>query len=159
VRFLSLGILLFAFWLLLSGHYQTLLIVLGLVSVGICLYLAKRMQITDYEGHPIHLAAGAITYIPWLVLEIIKSTIDVTKIVLSPSLPISPTMIKIIATQKTHLGVNIYGNSITLTPGTITVEAQGQELMVHALTQAGANDLKTGDMDRRATAFEAEETN
>ena len=68
-------------------------------------------------------------------------------------------MIKIIATQKTHLGVNIYGNSITLTPGTITVEAQGQELMVHALTQAGANDLKTGDMDRRATAFEAEETN
>ena len=62
MRFLSLGILLFAFWLLLSGHYQTLLIVLGLVSVGICLYLAKRMQITDYEGHRIHLAAGAITY-------------------------------------------------------------------------------------------------
>lgn len=156
MRNFSLGCSLFAFWLLLSGHYTPLLLTLGLFSVILCVFLSSRLKITDYEGHPVHLILGTFIYYPWLVMEIFKAAIDVTKIVLSPSLPISPVLFKIKATQKTHLGIATYGNSITLTPGTITVEAQDNELTIHALTADGALELQSGEMDERVTVFEDE---
>lgn len=156
MRYFSLGCSLFVFWLLLSGHYTAFLITLGLLSTALCVFLASRLKILDYEGHPVHLILGTFIYYPWLVLEIFKAAIDVSKIVLSPSLPISPVLFKIKSTQKTHLGVATYGNSITLTPGTITVEAQDNELTIHALTKAGAKELQSGEMDKRVTIFEDE---
>ncbi len=156
MRYFSLGCWLFAFWLLLSGHYTVLLLIFGVLSVCLCVFLSSRLKITDYEGHPVHLVLRTFTYYPWLVMEIFKAATDVAKIVLSPSLPISPVLFKVKATQKTHLGIATFGNSITLTPGTITVEAQNDELTIHALTQAGARDLLSGEMDRRVTEFEDE---
>ncbi len=112
------------------------------------------MSVADAEGHPIHLILGALTYFPWLAWEIAKSAWAVTKIVVNPSLPISPTMTVVKASQRTPVGVNIYANSITLTPGTITVGVNGGELTVHALVKDGADDLQSGGMDRRVTQFE-----
>ena len=78
---------------------------------------------------------GRVTYFPWLIREIAKSAWAVTKIILHPSLPISPTMTVVRASQRTRVGVATYANSITLTPGTITVGVNGNELTVHALVR------------------------
>ena len=109
----------------------------------------------DAEGHPIELFCGAVTYYPWLIREIAKSAWSVTKVILHPSLPISPTMTVVRASQKTKAGVATYANSITLTPGTITVGVSGNELTVHALVRDGALDVEQGGMDRRVSQFEA----
>ena len=92
--------------------------------------------------------------IPWLIREIAKSAWAVTKIILHPSLPISPTMTVVRASQNTSAGIATYANSITLTPGTITVGVNGKELIVHALVVEGALDLEGGGMDRRVSRFE-----
>jgi multicomponent Na+:H+ antiporter subunit E len=154
MRTISLTIFLFAFWLALSGHYTPMLVAAGLVSAGLCALAAGRMCVLDSEGHPIHLLRGAVKYYPWLLWEIVKSAWSVTKIILHPSLPISPAMITVTATQHSAAGVATYANSITLTPGTLTVGVSGNELTVHALTLGGALDLEAGHMDRRVTRFE-----
>jgi multicomponent Na+:H+ antiporter subunit E len=145
---------LFAFWLALSGHYSTALVAAGLASAALCTYAVTRAGLLDTEAHPIDLLPGAITYFPWLIREIVKSAWSVTKVVLDPRLPISPTMTVVRAGQRTPAGIATYANSITLTPGTITVGIDGNKLTVHALVRAGADDLEAGEMDRRVRAFE-----
>ena len=154
MRYLSLAGFLYAFWLALSGHYTLMLMVAGAASTLLCVLTAIRMRAADSEGHPIELFAGAITYFPWLLIEIAKSGWSVTKIILHPRLPISPTMTVVKASQRTSAGVATYANSITLTPGTITVGVSGKDLTVHALVRDGALDLEQGGMDRRVSQFE-----
>ena len=156
MRLISLGGFLFAFWLALSGHYTAVLVAAGAASAAICVLAAVRMRTADAEGHPIELFAGAVTYFPWLIWEITKSAWAVTKLILHPRLPISPTMTIVRASQKSRAGVAAYANSITLTPGTITVGVNGNELTVHALVREGALDLEGGGMDRRVSRFEGE---
>ncbi|MDA7947675.1 MAG: Na+/H+ antiporter subunit E [Hyphomicrobiaceae bacterium] len=153
----SLGLILMCFWLVLSGQGKTFLVVMGVVSVLGVVALARRMGIADEEGHPIHLSPKAVTYWPWLGLEIAKSAWDVTKIILSPKLPISPTLIRVRASQRTPVGVATYANSITLTPGTVTARVNGNEFLIHAITRKGAEDLAEGTMDRRVKQFEGSE--
>lgn len=150
-----MGLVLAIFWLLLSGHYTVITLPAGLLTILGTLYLGKRMNLVDREGHPIHLLPAFLTYFPWLVWEIAKAAWDVTRITLTPSLPISPTLITVKATQKTAVGLATYANSITLTPGTITARVNGHEFLVHAITRQGARDLASGGMDRRVTRFEA----
>lgn len=151
----SIGLVLFCFWLVLSGHYTMITVPAGIVSVLGVVALSRRMGIADEEGHPIHLVPRGLTYWPWLVLEIAKSTWDVTRIVLHPKLPISPTLIRLHVSQRTAVGIATYANSITLTPGTITARVSGNEFLVHALVRDGAEDLAEGSMDRRVKEFEA----
>ncbi len=154
MRYISLGGFLFAFWLALSGHYTPMLITAGAGCAALSVYAAARIKIVDPEGHPVHLLGSAVTYYPWLIVEIVKSAWSVTKIILNPALPISPTLTVVNASQKTSSGVATYANSITLTPGTITVGVAGKELTVHALVEAGARDLEAGGMDARVSRFE-----
>jgi multicomponent Na+:H+ antiporter subunit E len=154
MRTISLAVSLFAFWLALSGHYTPVLVAAGLASAVLCAVVARRMLIVDPEGHPHQLLIGAATFFPWLLWEIVKSALAVTRIVLHPRLPISPTMTRVLASQRSSAGVATYGNSITLTPGTLTVRVTGNELIVHALTRDGALDLESGRMDRRVSQFE-----
>jgi len=154
MRYVSLAGFLFVFWLALSGHYTTMLVTAGVLSAAVCVLAAKRMRIVDAEGHPIELLRGAVTYYPWLTWEIIKSGWAVTKIVLNPSLPISPTMTVVRASQKTKAGMATYANSITLTPGTMTVGVHGNDFVIHALVREGALDVEQGSMDRRVRQFE-----
>ncbi|MGI9386087.1 MAG: Na+/H+ antiporter subunit E [Methyloligellaceae bacterium] len=154
MRAISLAAALFGFWLLLSGHYTGFLLTIGLISAALCAWVAVRMRVADAEGHPIHLQVGALTYWPWLVWEIAKSSWAVIGIVLRGRSAISPNLVKVTASQKTQVGIATYGNSITLTPGTITVDVEGDELTVHALTQGTADDLVEGTMDRRVVRME-----
>jgi len=152
---LSTAIVLLLFWLVMSGIYTTFLITAGVIfSVLVALFCAKRLGVVDREGHPIHLVVSAITYWPWLVWQIILSAWTVSRIILSPSLPISPTLVRVKAPQKTDVGKVTYANSITLTPGTISVDLDGDEILVHALTKDGAADLAKGAMGRRVARFE-----
>lgn len=150
----SIGLVLFSFWLVLSGHYTIITVPAGILSVLGVIALSRRMEIADEEGHPIHLVPRAVTYWPWLAVEIAKSTWDVTKIILNPKLPISPTLIRLHASQRTAVGITTYANSITLTPGTITARVSGHEFLVHAVVREGAKDLAEGTMDRRVKKFE-----
>ena len=156
IRHLSLALVLLGIWLLLSGHYGPLLIGLGVTSVVLTVWIASRLNVIDTEGHPIHIALRAFTYFPWLFWEIIKSNVDVARRVLSPSLPISPQVFSVPTSQKTPVGQTIYANSITLTPGTVTIDVRGSQLDVHALTTESADGVKTGRMDARVTRFEGE---
>jgi len=154
MRIVSLAFILFVFWLALSGHYTPVLIAAGMGCAALTLLAARLMRTTDREGHPVHLLWGAITYWPWLAGEIAKSAWAVTKIILDLRLPISPTMTVVHASQRTSVGVATYANSITLTPGTITVGVRRNELTVHALVRKGALDLEAGGMDARVRQFE-----
>jgi multicomponent Na+:H+ antiporter subunit E len=154
MRYVSLAGFLFAFWLALSGHYTPMLVAIGAVCAVLCLLAAIRMRVADAEGHPIELFRRAVTYIPWLTIEIVKAAWAVTKVILHPRLPISPTMTVVRAGQKTTIGVVTYANSITLTPGTITVGMNGNDLVVHALVRDGALDLEAGGMDKRVSQYE-----
>ncbi len=154
MRYFSLGVFLFAFWLALSGHYTFILVSAGLGCAVLCVLLAGRVNAVDQEGHPLELLFGTVTYYPWLAWEIAKSAWSVTKVILHPQLPVSPTMTVVRASQKTAAGIATYANSITLTPGTITVGVAGNELTVHALVEDGALDLEAGGMDRRVSQFE-----
>ena len=151
VHSLSLGAVLFIVWLLLSGHYEPFLLLLGVASCALVVMVTLRMDVADREGHPIHLTWRALVYWPWLVVEIIKANIDVAKRIVAPSLPISPTLIRVKASQTSDLGQVIYANSITLTPGTISVDVANGEILVHALSRDGAEALVEGEMDRRVT--------
>jgi multicomponent Na+:H+ antiporter subunit E len=154
MRYVSLAAFLFTFWVALSGHYTPVLVAAGAASAVLCVLAAVRMRVADAEGHPIELFWGAITYYPWLIREIAKSAWSVTKIILHPKLPISPTMTIVRASQKTAAGLATYANSITLTPGTVTVGVNGRDLTVHSLVREAALDLERGGMDRRVSQFE-----
>lgn len=139
-------------WLLLSGHYNPLLLVLGICSVLLVLYITHRMGVVDQESHPIQInPLSLISYWLWLLKEIFMSNITVSKCVLSPKLPIEPRVITVRAEQRTGLGRVIYANSITLTPGTVTLEISEQEIEVHALMTSTAESLQTGDMSKKVS--------
>jgi multicomponent Na+:H+ antiporter subunit E len=154
IHVLGLWLALFGLWLLLSGHYVPLLLGLGVFSCVLIVWIAARMDVIDHESIPLHLGPSYLLYLCWLGKEITKANIDVAKIILNPSLPISPMMIRIPATQKSDLGTVIFANSITLTPGTVSVEIQDEGILVHAVTKEAADGLADGDMDRRVTAVE-----
>lgn len=151
---ISLAVVCYGLWLLLSGHYVPLLLSLGALSVAIVVIVALRMDVIDREGHPIHLTAKALLYWPWLLWEIVKANVDVTRRILAPRMPISPTVVRLRASQRSELGRVIYANSITLTPGTVSMDIERDTITVHALTREAAQALRSGEMDRRVRAFE-----
>ncbi len=153
---LALAASLFVFWLLLSGIYTPVLVLSGLgASIAVAL-LAQRMEVADREGHPIHLALAALAYWPWLFKEIVKAGWQVTRIILDPRLPVSPTFVRFKPSQKTAVALATHANSITLTPGTITVDASPEEFLVHALTREGAEGVVNSEMDRRVSRLDTD---
>ena len=142
-------------WLLLSGHYNATLVSYGVLSCMTVVALMAHLQILDEEALPAHLGFRAFFYLPWLFKEILLSNLAVSKVILSPKLPIHPRILRVTASQKTHVGQVIYANSITLTPGTVTLDVRDGKLLVHALTTDSAEGLLSGEMDRRVALLEA----
>jgi len=152
---ISLGLFLVILWLLLSGHYTLLLVSCGLVSVTLVVLLALRMDVVDHEGHPLHLDPKALVlYWCWLLKEIFVSNIHVCRLIVNPAMPISPTVIALRSSQSSDIARVIFANSITLTPGTVTVDVDGDITEVHAITEEAARSLLQGSMDTRVTALE-----
>lgn len=154
-RFIGLSLILLVFWLLLSGMFTPFLVAAGIGCSLAVAALIGRMATLDNETLPIRLAVPAlISYWPWLIKEIIKSGWDVSRRIISPGLPISPTMATFAPSQVTDLGLVVHANSITLTPGTIAVEVEPGRFLVHALSAEGAAGLAGSEMDRRCRLLE-----
>ncbi len=141
-------------WLLWSGHTDPLLLGLGAVSCGLVLWLSLRLEIVHRESEPYHLGYRPLLYVPWLLWEIAKANLRVAAVICHPRLPISPSLLRVPASQHTELGQAIYANSITLTPGTISLDVRDGHILVHALTEQSARSLETGEMDRRVARLE-----
>lgn len=150
----SLGLSLAVFWLLNSGHNTPLILSLAVISIAIVLYIAHRMDVVDHESQPIHLTLKLPRYSLWLIKEIILANISVVKHILLGNNSISPTLTTIQISQKTDIGKVIYANSITMTPGTVTVDLAGNQIMVHSLLRQNIDALETGEMDRRVSELE-----
>lgn len=155
MRAISLGLTLFVTWLLLSGKLDPLYVGLGLASCVVAVAIGIRMAVVDHESHPVQLTRRVPGYILWLAKEIVVANIDVSKRILKRRLDIQPRVIRLKASQRDELGVVVYANSITLTPGTVTIDIDDGWLVVHALSADSAADLQSGEMDRRVTAVEA----
>lgn len=145
----SLGVLLFALWMGLSGHTEPLMLWLAAASILFVLYLSHRMDLVDHESHPIHLTWRLLRFTFYLMGQVVLANWDVVRRVLSPGRMISPRMIEVPLSQRTDLGRVIYANAITLTPGTVSVRLGKKTITVHALAKSSADDLMTGDMARR----------
>jgi multicomponent Na+:H+ antiporter subunit E len=152
----TLFVLFYAFWILMSGYFTPFLLGIGALVSAAVVWFVERMRVADREGHPVHLGWSALAYWPWLAKEILKSALDVSKVILDPRLPATPTVVSFRPSQKTVVGLVTHANSITLTPGTLSVEVTAERFVVHGLTRAGAEGCTDSEMDRRVTRFEGE---
>lgn len=122
-----------ATWLTLSGYFTTMLLSLGVISVLFVLGLCFRMRILDKETAPYLSIPRTLIYFIWLFKEIIKANVQVVRAVLKPDMLVSPTLTKIPYSNAKDLSKVMFANSITLTPGTVTVLMEEDHILVHAL--------------------------
>lgn len=153
---LRLIITLIVLWLLLSGIFTPMLLVLGGISIVIVAHFSVKMRVLEHRGQPIYFRPFHILrYGCWLLLEIFKSNWDVSKRIFHPSLPIKPLLEAVPATQNTEVGRVIYANSITLTPGTVAINiAANTDILVHALHSDSIEELKQGTMGKKIAKLE-----
>lgn len=146
---------LFALWLLMSGIYTSFQIFMGAVSVLLVVIILRRMDETDDAHVGLNISALRFgRYLAWLMIEIAKSNWAVTKIILSPTASTRQHLFTVPSAQKSDVAQVIFANSITLTPGTITVETENDHFLVHAV-DFGPDDLDAlVDMGRRVCATE-----
>lgn len=151
-----MGLNLFALWLLLSGYFEPLLLALGVVSSLFVVFIAWRMHLIDEESVPLQLPfVRLVCYLAWLAREVAKANLAVSRIILARNMPVSQHMMRVPTSQKTDMGRVIYANSITLTPGTITIETEPNCFLVHAISDEAADLTALADMDRRVTRVES----
>jgi multicomponent Na+:H+ antiporter subunit E len=112
------------------------------------------MDVVDEEGLPLHIGARFIVYLPWILKEAFLANIALARIVLDPKLPIDPKLGRYPLPLRTDLGRVIYGNSVTLTPGTVTTAIEGDTIEVHVLTGKGFGTDADDPMIRRVTWVE-----
>jgi len=148
-QLLLLTLVLSVAWLLWSGLYKPLLISLGSLSVAVTLIFAVRMKFFQHTEGLAQMATRLPGYWLWLLKEILKSSVQVSRIVLSPSLPIQPRLVTLVCKSDDELPQVILGNSITLSPGTITIDIRETEVLVHCIDEEGAQDMESGELLRR----------
>ena len=156
-QILILIITLSAFWLLLSGYYYKInLLVLGVLSIILVIFLSLRMQVHIHKNQPLYFPILSILrYWYWLFIEIMKSNVAVAKMIISPKLPIKPMLKIVYAKQETEIGRVIYANSITLTPGTVATNVSlNKGIIVHALHQDSIAELEEGAMHNNVIQLE-----
>ena len=138
-------LLLFAFWLLLSASFDVAHVVAGAFVAGLIMWLKPPRPTPTRRVSWL----AVLGYLPWLFGRVLKSALHVSKLILHPSLPISPRLVQHKTALKSDDELVVLGNSITLTPGTITVEVAPGELVVHAIDEASVADLSAGAFDER----------
>ncbi|MGB5605877.1 MAG: Na+/H+ antiporter subunit E [Gammaproteobacteria bacterium] len=151
---LSMTASLVIFWLMISGDFGAANLALGIAAALLVVAISLRMDVVDQESQPIHLTPRLPIYWGWLTRQVIKSNLDVTRRIWTPGRSISPTLVRLKLGQETALGKVIYANSITLTPGTVTLTIEGDQVLVHALSRADAAVLEQGEMNRQVRALE-----
>ena len=144
--------ILFSLWLLMSGHYNVLIVSLGIISCAFCVYVAKRGKLIDDEGLPIFFMPRLLNYLIWLFKEILKSNLSTAKVIINGK--VEPETFTVKTSQVTDVAKVTYANSITLTPGTVTTKIQKGVFEVHALNSDFGKDVRTNEMDKKVTWLE-----
>ena len=146
--------ILLSLWLLMSGHYSFLIISLGVISCLFCVYLAKRANIIDNEGLPLFFLPRLLNYLLWLFKEIFNSNIGTAKAIITGN--INPEIFIVKSSQNTDVAKVTYANSITLTPGTVTIQINKDKFEVHALNSDFGNDVRSNVMDKKVKWLEGD---
>ena len=153
-RFLRNFTLLFALWFALSGMTSPLLLSLGAVSSLLTAWLITRLVYTRDDLWSAFHSPRLLLYALWLLGQIVLSSLRVMYLVLHPKMPVDPGFRRIKAEQHTRLGHVFFANSITLTPGTASVDLDDTHILVHSLEQSSAEALDQGEMGRRILGCE-----
>lgn len=145
--------LLFVFWLLLSGFIQPLLLSFGVISVAIVLVVLQRMDKVDNEVMVVSANFKTLHYLIWLIGQIVQSSVHVTKLIWGSNDKVSPALAKVPVKNMSDKHHVLYANSITLTPGTLSVDVSPNEVTVHALQEQSIKDLEDGQMENKITGI------
>ena len=143
---ISLGVLLFALWLGLSGQINVMLISVGLVSTLVILYIAYRMDRIDKDIYPAHMTVLLLRFWLFLAREVIIANIDVIRRIFKPGKNISPQLFELPLTLEADVSRVIYANAITMTPGTVSANLDKKTITIHTLSIEAAEDLSSGRM-------------
>lgn len=150
----ALTIVLALLWLAISGVYKPLLFMMGAGSVSFVVWLSLRMDVVGVEHNPVLYSWRLPAYWLWLLKEIVKSNVDVARAVLSPARHVHPRVVRVPMELDSAIGKVAYANSITLTPGTVTLLLEDDSVEVHALTREAAEGLESRAMERRVRWLE-----
>ena len=149
-NFVGTALILFAFWALLSGKFDAFHLTLGAICSIIVAYFFHDLLFANVRVGDIHTVAWRfINYIPWLLKQIVLANIHVASVVLRLRMPINPQILTFKTKLETDISSVTLANSITLTPGTITIDIREGVFYVHALSQKVADDLNAGEMEDR----------
>ncbi len=158
LRTLLAAIILYALWLLLSGHYNPLLLTFGALSCLFVAWVAYKLGLLDANSKTLKFNLKLPTFVPWFFIEIVKSNLDVCKRILHPKLPIDPKFVSVNAAQHDDLAKAVFANCITLTPGTYSVDTDANSIEVHALTEELAEEIQKGELSKRIAKLENNNT-
>jgi len=152
---LSLTLILVVIWLLLSGMWtHPIILPLGAASVILTVWIAFRLEIIDRDTDPLRLMIPSLRYWPWLLGQIVRANLQVASRIIRGQDSLSPRITAVKSTQKSDLGRSIFANSITLTPGTVTIRVRDDDILYYALNEDLIRELDEGEMDRRVTRLE-----
>lgn len=148
------ALLLMALWLIFSGRFDALHISFGVISVAVVLGLNRRLARNPHFSMPGERSEPILLrrlpgYLLWLIWEIILANLQVAYLILHPKMPINPRLLQFRTHEPTAAAKAILGNSITLTPGTLTIDIKGDRFLVHALVPSSAESLADGTMQTR----------
>ena len=155
MRFVLTALIMFAFWIFLSGKFSLILLLSGLISSLLVSYMSNDLLIGNGDIKLGFIRTiRFIRFLPWLLWQIVLANIDLALRTLHPKMPINPILINIKNNLKTDLGMVILANSITLTPGTVTIDVNENEFLVHVISEKAAQSLISGEMQARVKKIE-----
>ncbi len=155
MSFILTFIILFSFWILLSGYFDFMHLFLGIISSLFVAFISHDLMIGDVNiRRGFKKLLRFIRYLPWLLYQIALANLDIVYRTLHPNMPIAPRIIKFKTDLKTDMGIVTLANSITLTPGTVTIDVKNGEFIVHAIAEKPAEDLLEGEMQARVKIVE-----
>ncbi len=154
------ALLQFGLWLILSAERDWFHLSLGALTACTVAVLAARLvaqspPIIDGDGQAFRGIPWYrfVTYLPWLGAQVAVASLRVAWVVLHPRLPIDPRLVRVRAPFPHTLAKLTLANSITLTPGTVTLDVDGDDFLVHSLTESGEHELEEGTMVNRVSSL------
>ena len=154
-RTLVQGLVLYVIWLLFSGKFDPFHMGTGVAAVLFVMWLDRKMGSINLGDARVPLRLkflGLIVYVPWLFWQMILSSIEVSRVILSPERA-NPALINFRSPQPHVVAKVVLGNSITMTPGTLTLDIEGDRFLVHALSEATTSSLLDGSMQKTVAAL------
>lgn len=143
---------LFAFWLILTGSIAPFDLALGAAfSVLLAIWAVRFLWPEDAPVVSLVQALRFVLYIPWLMVSVLLAAIHVAEVVLDPRMPIRPHIIGHRAVFERAVSRVTFANSITLTPGTLTVDVDDDTFYIHCLAERFATEIASGELERRVS--------